>query len=231
MAYATLQDFYDRLKPEAITNFERRIAAVSPAEDRFLAPGHGLQSGYAVRFVAGRTTTGVEGALPAPLSAFTTYYVLVASGDLFAVSATPGGSAIDLTTVGTGLLSFVVDMEASVVRELTRQEARIDACLKARGVVLPLVGTFPDLADLAIDLAVFKILLARGYQTNREINPDQDYKVLWEAAEERLSDLCSEDGKLPPGIPVDTTFQSPSEAWDPNARGWLDTRYYPDGGI
>jgi hypothetical protein len=224
MTYATLEDFYDRLKPEAITNFERGVKSVEAATGTFLAPGHGLQSGYVLRFV------GKD--LPAGLSAFTTYYALVSGSDFFRISASAGGSAITpFVDSGSGLLSFVVDMSASIQRQLDRVGARIDSCLKQRGVTLPLVGIQPDLAELEIDYSAWKILLARGYQVNRETNPDQDYKVLFEHADERLKDMCKDNGWLPPGIVIGTLIDAPSEAWDANARGWNDTRYYEDGAI
>jgi hypothetical protein len=221
MTYATLEGFYDRLKPEAIANYERRISKINLADNSFTVPGHGALAGYAARFI------GAD--LPTPLNDYTLYYLLPNGSDFVRVSATSGGSAITLTDAGSGLLpSFVVDMAASIERELVRQGARIDSCLRKRGIELPLTGTFPDLADLEIDLAVWKILLARGYQVNRETNPDQDYKVLWEAAEERLRDICGK-GPLPDGI-VDPIFADyHSEAWDPNLRGWKDDRYGEEG--
>jgi len=58
--------------------------------------GHGLAANTAVVF----TTTG---ALPAGLTAGTTYYVkTVLTADTFTVSATAGGAAIDTTDAGSG---------------------------------------------------------------------------------------------------------------------------------
>ena len=44
--------------------------------------------------------------LPSPLAQDTTYYIRDLSGNSFKVAATPGGAAIDLTNVGTGMQSF-----------------------------------------------------------------------------------------------------------------------------
>jgi hypothetical protein len=57
--------------------------------------GHGLPNGTPVVF----TTTG---ALPTGLTAGTTYYVVGASTDTFNVASTPGGSAIDTSSAGSG---------------------------------------------------------------------------------------------------------------------------------
>jgi hypothetical protein len=71
------------------------------ATDLLTTAGHGLVVGTPIRFTS--TTT-----LPAGLTAGTTYYV-IASGltaDDFKVSATLGGSAVDITSVGTGTHSW-----------------------------------------------------------------------------------------------------------------------------
>lgn len=60
------------------------------------AVGHPFANGDAVRV----WNTG--GALPTGLSALTDYYVISVSGDTFKLSATSGGSAIDITAAGTG---------------------------------------------------------------------------------------------------------------------------------
>jgi uncharacterized phiE125 gp8 family phage protein len=48
-------------------------------------------------------TADLDGALPAPLNAYRDYYVQTVAGtDLYKVSATSGGSLIDITAAGTG---------------------------------------------------------------------------------------------------------------------------------
>lgn len=65
--------------------------------ERFTCAGHGLQAGQAVTFVAT--------SLPAGISAATDFFVISAglSESEFAVSATRGGSAVNLTTAGTAV--------------------------------------------------------------------------------------------------------------------------------
>ena len=63
--------------------------------DVITASGHGLTDGTRVRF----TTSGT---LPAGLSLATDYYVRDATSSTFKVSATLGGSAVDITDTGSG---------------------------------------------------------------------------------------------------------------------------------
>lgn len=218
--YAVARDFYDYLKSEAITNSARRVASVDPTTNRLLVPGHGLASGDVIRVELGDAPFGDAAALPSPLSAFTPYYVLVASSDLVSLALTSGGSAIDITTAGTGLLSIVVDMEASLTRVLTQNASRVNGCLERRGVILPLEGDWPAITSLVIRLSAWWILLARGYTAGRQVDPDQDYKLLSKDAEEELSDLCT--GKASPvlgGLPIAGSAQL-ATVWDLNRRGW-----------
>lgn len=222
--YATAQSFYDYLKAEAIVGSARRVISVDPGTNRLLIPGHGLISGDVLRIELGDAPYGDTAALPSPLSAFTPYYALVASGDLISLAATSGGSAIDITTTGAGLLSIVVDMTASIERVLASNASRLDACLARRGVALPLVGDFPALTSLVCRLSAWWLLLARGYTSGRQVDPDQDYKLLSEAAEE-LADLCSgQPSDLLKDLPIAASAAT-SSAWDLNQRGWT-----PEGG-
>lgn len=62
------------------------------------ATAHGLVTGSRIRFVGGT--------LPTPLLANTDYYAIVSSTTIFIVSATLGGSAIDLIDAGAGALTL-----------------------------------------------------------------------------------------------------------------------------
>lgn len=76
------------------------------AADTFQSAGHGLVAGTPVEV---RTA----GTLPAPLAAGTTYYVVNPVAGTFQVATASGGSALDLTTAGTGDLFFVANLKAS----------------------------------------------------------------------------------------------------------------------
>ncbi len=64
------------------------------AGDLVTAASHGLSNGWVVVFQTIVTTTGI--------STFTRYYVVAATSTTFQVAATVGGSAVALTTNGTG---------------------------------------------------------------------------------------------------------------------------------
>lgn len=78
--------------------------------------GHGLINGDRVRFL----TPALGSVLPAPLSDAIDYYVVGVSGASFSVSLTEGGSAVDLTSTGTGTFSL-----APVVRTALSADADI----------------------------------------------------------------------------------------------------------
>lgn len=75
------------------------------------APGYdNPKAGDAVQisFLAG-------GSMPAPLVAYTTYYVVSPSGDTFSLAATKGGSAITTTTTGASLVLHLVSQQVDGV--------------------------------------------------------------------------------------------------------------------
>lgn len=55
----------------------------------------------------------IGGALPAPLTAFTDYWVVSASGQTLQLATAPGGNAINLTDAGTGL-NYVGDFPENI---------------------------------------------------------------------------------------------------------------------
>lgn len=86
--------------PQAVTvDFVSGYAtpfAVNATTNVLTATGHPIATGDVVRLC----NTG--GALPAGLSTNTNYYAIGVSGDTLQLSATSGGSAIDITGTGTG---------------------------------------------------------------------------------------------------------------------------------
>lgn len=70
--------------------------------DVLTSPSHGFSNDDQVRVMA------VPGAtLPTGLSAGTTYFVISVSGDTFSLSATQGGSAVNITASGAGLVAKI----------------------------------------------------------------------------------------------------------------------------
>lgn len=97
------------------------IASISTVENKFNATNHGLPDGFKGKF--SQTT------LASPLSASTDYYVVSSSQNTFQVSTTVGGTAVDLTTTGTGILTFSSSEEDDFLNTL---EEQVSAELEAR---------------------------------------------------------------------------------------------------
>jgi hypothetical protein len=75
-------------------------AAVTASADTITLSDHGFADDDLVQL------TNSGGALPAGLSTLTNYYLIVVDKDTFKLSASAGGSAIDLTGQGTGTHSI-----------------------------------------------------------------------------------------------------------------------------
>lgn len=87
--------------PATLVNFQFVDAAVSTGADTITISNHGFSNGDMVMF----NNTG--GALPTGLTADVAYYVVSTATSTFKVSATTGGSAIDITAAAGGGTHFV----------------------------------------------------------------------------------------------------------------------------
>ena len=76
----------------------KTISAIDTGTETFTSNSHGKANAAAVRFHA--TTT-----LPGGISAATTYYVINTATNTFQVSATVGGSAVNVTSSGSGTIT------------------------------------------------------------------------------------------------------------------------------
>jgi hypothetical protein len=76
----------------------KTISAVNTGTETFTSNAHGYANGTPVQVSA--TTT-----LPAPLVAATTYYVINAAANTYQLSLSATGSAIDITTTGSGTIT------------------------------------------------------------------------------------------------------------------------------
>ncbi|MCK9921597.1 hypothetical protein MXD61_06790 [Frankia sp. AgPm24] len=74
---------------------------VGATSDTLTAPGHGLSNGQRVVVLAAGST------LPTGLTEGTIYWVISVSGDAFSLSTTQGGSAVDLTAAGSGIVQRI----------------------------------------------------------------------------------------------------------------------------
>lgn len=78
------------------------------ATDIITSAAHGLSNGDTVTFF------NSGGALPTGISAATYYYVITATTNTFQISATVGGSALDITGAGSGTNKFAKEFEFKV---------------------------------------------------------------------------------------------------------------------
>lgn len=104
---------YDRLW--ALGSDQSAVSVtVNDATDVFTRSAHGLVIGAVLRFSSTLT-------LPAPLVVNTDYYVeSIPSSSTFKVSATLGGSAINITSPGTGTISYIATITIQALyRSLT----------------------------------------------------------------------------------------------------------------
>ena len=85
-------------------------AFTAAASDTITSAGHGLSDGDVLLL----TTTDT---LPAGLSVNTPYYVISATTNTFELSATSGGSAVDITDAGTGTHSWHKPTGTFTIRE------------------------------------------------------------------------------------------------------------------
>lgn len=76
------------------------VTSVDAGANTFTKNAHGMLDGWVVYFSS-------TGTVPAPLVAGTFYYVKNATANTWQVEATIGGGVIDITTAGTGTISFV----------------------------------------------------------------------------------------------------------------------------
>ncbi|WP_018503092.1 hypothetical protein [Parafrankia discariae] len=78
----------------------RQFAAATT--DTLTSPGHGYSNGQRVTVLP-----GVGGAVPAGLTVGAHYWVINAATDTLQLSATQGGSAVDITAAGSGLVQRI----------------------------------------------------------------------------------------------------------------------------
>lgn len=105
------------------------IEAVITASNTIEITGHGLSDTDPVRILPIDDAT-----LPDPLFATNVYYVVNATADTIKLAATSGGSAIDLTTAGSGTLYLVKVTTPKVFLPATSASiaGRIDTVLAAK---------------------------------------------------------------------------------------------------
>ena len=90
--------------PSKLVSVSFEDADVTTGSDLITKANHGLTDGQIVQF------ENEDGALPTGLSSDTNYYVVSASSSTFKVSATLGGSAVDITAASGGGTHYVSNL-------------------------------------------------------------------------------------------------------------------------
>lgn len=85
-----------------ISGYATLVSVVDPVGDILTAPGHPYSNGDLVRLQGAYLDDGTAPVMPGGLALYTNYYAVNVSGDNLQVSATSGGSPIDITGVGAG---------------------------------------------------------------------------------------------------------------------------------
>lgn len=134
--YCDRRDLYEFGLPRgSVPNPARRVVTVATAQDWLELEGHGLSEGDSVTF---RAESG--GSVMAPIVAGVVYYARPVDENHFAVSATIGGSTIDLTSTGSRVLVVTPLPIASAIQYAS---ALIDDMIPAS--VLPLAEPYPPI--------------------------------------------------------------------------------------
>ena len=159
VGYCTADDLYSYGLPRgSLPNPAREIASVSSGTDTISLDGHGFSADVPVTF---RADAG--GTLPDPLVAGVTYYATAVNDGSFAVSATAGGSTIDLTTAGSRIL---VIQPLPIDAAIAWASACVDDMITAHPT--PLATPYPPIVAMTTaELAIGKLLSLVGRGTDR----------------------------------------------------------------
>lgn len=110
-AYCENADIFALVPPEAFVHPRQKVETVSVSLSTLTVRAHGLPLDHPVTVAPYVTVTGQSGVLPAPLAAGTVYYAIPAGSDGVKLAASPGGAAIALTDVGSGVFGILRDYE------------------------------------------------------------------------------------------------------------------------
>ena len=153
--YCTTSDLYTFGLPRGgLPNPARLVDDVDVASNTFALDEHGFVDGDEVTFRA----DSIDGAVPAGLTENVTYYALRVNDNVFRVSATSGGAAVDLTTAGNRVLVAspipyrgAIQWASEIVNDM----------LPAH--LVPLTAPIPELVRMTTaELAVGKLMARQG---------------------------------------------------------------------
>ena len=202
--YATRADLYRYGFPRGlVANPGRLCASALASTDTFELDGHGFEDGDAVLL---RAESGGE--LPAPLVAGTTYYVLRQSEATFKLSATPNGSAVNLTTDGASVLvasALPIDEQLAVLSRF------VDPFIPAHAT--PLTEPYPlVVVQIVAKLAAADLLRIAGQSSESMAQLEVGAKA---QLERWASGIPLRDARA-----TSSTNRAYSEAYGGDSRGW-----------
>jgi hypothetical protein len=152
--YCSAADLYDFGLPRgAIPNNSRLAADVSTTTNAITLGGHGYDAGQPLT-----VRPGPGGSLPAPLVQGVTYYAIPTTDDTFQVSASVGGPAIDLTTVGK---SVMITAPLPIAQAIAWASRLVDDYVPAHAVPF-LSPVPPTVRHITAELAAIKLALRGG---------------------------------------------------------------------
>jgi hypothetical protein len=157
-AYGTRKGLYrNGIRPDALVSLPRTVTAVDVPSSTFTLRGHGLSLGDL------HTWEARGGALPAGLSSVLPYQAapVAGSGDLFQVLPAAGGAAVTITDAGSGLISILLDLGATIDAALVGWSRHIDQHLPAHAT--PLEVPVPEHLELWLYwLVSFDLVVTKG---------------------------------------------------------------------
>lgn len=220
MAYSTLDDvFLLGLSAQAFVVLARPFDAVDAASATIRLKAHGLSALDVITF---EVTEG--GALPTGISAFTAYYPIPVSADLFRVALTPNGTPIASWADGGEGWTLQVDTTRRILAHNEECAAEIDEHLTAHQPPIqpdPLTGKYPQVlvglnARMTARAAIISLAIENdAYRVPRDRLMDReetDLKMLaaWEAGkpiQPRPTDetpaVAENSARASAGVPVD----------------------------
>lgn len=153
-SYCTESEIYDYGFPRGgVPNQGRLVSSVDASTDTITLGTHGFADDDVVQFRADGS-----GSLPTGLVAGTAYYVIRVDESRFQVSATTGGSAINLTTAGSRI---VVYSDLPISAAITWASSMIEDMLPAH--IVPLEAPYPDIIrSTCAELAAGKLAARTG---------------------------------------------------------------------
>jgi hypothetical protein len=157
--YCGQSDLYDHGLPRGtVTNPGRVADSASASTDAFTLDVHGFDTDDIVTFRADVSTGGV---LPTPLVAGVMYFAIPVTESTFKVSASLGGSAIDLTANGTRV---VVIAPLPVDDAIEYASNVVDDMLPAH--VVPMVAPYSPIVVMTVaEIAAWKLAARSGGQS------------------------------------------------------------------